>query len=244
MSGHSKWSKIKHQKAVTDVNKGKIFTKLGNAITIAVREGGGVGDPNSNFRLRLAIEKAKDANMPKDNIERAIEKGKGAGGGNNISEIIYEGYGPMGVAFLVETTTDNRARTTAEIKNLFDKSGGKLGEPGSVAFQFQSQGLIVINTEAFDLDEIELSAIDLGVKDLERGDGPELYLYTEKNNLFKIKEQLENKGYRVIKAMEVKTPLNTIKIENPNDAQKLSALVDKLEDLDEVQNVYGNYEIP
>lgn len=242
MSGHSKWSKIKHQKAIGDVSKGLIFTKIANAITIAVREHGGNVDPETNFRLRLLIDKAKSANIPKDNINRAIERGSGKGAGNQIEEIIYEGYGPGGIAILIEAVTDNRARTTSEIKNIFDKSGGKLGEPGSVVFLFNPLGLITTQKTSQNIDEIMMLAIDNGATDVEEDDNKAL-IYTKQEQLMEIKKTLEEKGIPVESAEEILEPFTTIRLIQKEDTDAVISLIDKFEQRDDVQKVYSNFDV-
>lgn len=191
MSGHSKWATTKRQKGITDQKRGAIFTKLGNIIAIASREGG--KDPESNFKLRLVIEKAKEANMPKENIERAIKKGAGELGGAKIEEIIYEAFGPDGVGLIIETLTDNKNRTVSNIKSILNKHGGSLSGSNSVLWKFKKCGVIRINkSEIINLEEFELKLIDLKIEDIEEDDG-ELIVYTKLEELEKIKEELENK---------------------------------------------------
>src|SRR3989344_7207719 len=185
MSGHSKWSTIKRQKGVTDAKRGQAFTKISNAITIAVKQGGGVVDPNSNFKLRLAIDKARDANMPKDNIDRAIKRAEGKGEGA-VEEILYEGFGLGGVAFLIETVTDNRQRTFSEVRNIISKNGGNLGEPGSVSYLFDKVGEIVIQKNGMSFDEIFSIGLEFGVEDIE-DDEQVCFFYIAPNQLFELK---------------------------------------------------------
>lgn len=241
MSGHSKWSKIKHQKAGNDANKGLVFTKLGNAITIAVKEGGGITDPESNFKLRLAVEKARAANMPKENINRAIDRGSGKNTENSLEEVIYEGYGPFGVAVLIEALTDNRARTSSLIKSSLDKAGGKLGEPGSVGFLFQPQGLIAVESEGKDSEEIMMQAIDLGASDVEISEDG-ILIYTKREDLIKIKNELEKLSLKIAAAEEIKKPVSVITLEKKEDLDRITALIDKLEEMEDVQAVHSNYD--
>lgn len=242
MSGHSKWSTIKHQKESNDLKRGQIFTKLANAITIAVRKGKGNSDPESNFYLRLAMDKAKAANVPKENIERAIKRGTRIGE-TNLEEAIYEGYGPGGIAIIVEAATDNKARTTSEIKNLFDKAGGKVSSPGSVSFLFKPVGIITINLNGKNSDEIALTAIDFGAIDIEKED-EKLIVYTEREDLLKIKSALENKGIEIENSEENKIPTSTVEIKSKEETDKILLLMDKLENYDDTQKVCSNFVIP
>lgn len=236
MSGHSKWSKVKHQKATTDVVKGMAFTKAARAITISVREGGGIGDPTHNFHLRLAIEKAHEVNMPKDNITRAIEKGMGAGG-QSFEQIMYEGYAPGGVALVVETATDNRQRTVSEIKNLLERSGGSLGIPGSVSYLFDRSGILTVpKTGSF--DDLFEAAVTAGADDVV--ETTDMYeVYTTVVTLSSVKQKLLEKGIvidntEIIMKPKITVPLNNDKIE------QVEKLVDSLETLDDVQHVFTN----
>src|ERR1700737_373888 len=194
MSGHSKWSSIKHQKAANDAKKGQQFTKMAGEITIAAREGG--GNPDGNYRLRLAMEKARSVNMPHDNIQRAIKRGTGELGGAQIEELRFEGYGPHGVAIMVETVTDNRNRTSSDIRNLFTRAGGNLGATGSVAWMFTREGQVVIDAKGKDPDEIGLEAIELGARDA-RGDGTSVEVVTDPARLEPVRDSLKKKGYKV-----------------------------------------------
>lgn len=242
MSGHSKWSQIKRQKGVSDVKRGQSFTKLSNAITITVREAGGIGDPNSNFKLRLAVEKARAANMPKENIARAIEKGQGKGGGEALEHGVYEGFGPGGVAVIVETVSDNKQRTAPEVKNVFDKNGGILANPGAVSYQFSLKGQITIKKNDKTIDDIFLLAADRGAEDIEEA-GEEVIVYTKPDELSKVKEGLVSEGITVVEAELTRKPSTFVAIENKEIAQKLLSFIDKLEDLDDVQKVYANFDI-
>ncbi len=238
MSGHSKWSKVKHQKATTDVVKGQAFTKASHAITIAVREGGGVVDPSTNFRLRLAIEKARAVNMPKDNIERAILKGKGEGG-EAVESVLYEGYGPHGVACLVEATTDNRQRTASMIKNVFDRFGGSLAGPGAVTYLFTRAGVLVIEkTPALSFDRLMEAALEAGADDVVEKD--DVYeVYTQWTTLMEVKDRLEKSGITVTNAELIMRPTMPIAI----DSQKhgvIESLEESLSELPDVQRVFVN----
>lgn len=238
MSGHSKWSTIKRQKETNDQRRGKVFSKLSKAISIVAKEG---GDPATNFRLRLMIEKAKQVNMPKENIARAIQKGSGGLNGEKWEEVIYEGYGPGGVAVIVETVTDNKNRTTAEIKNIFERGGGNLAAPGAVSFQFKKSGLIVVRKEK-DVDKQLLKLIDLGVDDVEEAtDAVEVYIQPEKLN--ETKEKIENAGFRIPEAELVMQPKVVVEIKEKKKAAKIIKLMTSLEDHDDVQKVYANFDI-
>ncbi len=239
MSGHSKWSTIKRQKETTDKKRGKIFSKFAKAITIAAREG---ADPNTNFKLRLEIERAKQANMPKENIERAVEKAKGGAGEGRLEEVVYEGYGPGGVAIIAEAATDNRNRTTAEIKNLFERAGGRLGGPGVVAYQFKPMGLITIK-KSDNPDEQILKIIDLGVEEVEEAaDALEVYIQSQK--LAEMKEKLSQSGFKILNAELVKQAKNEIQINNSEKAAKVLKLMDILQDHEDIQRVFANFNIP
>ncbi len=240
MSGHSKWSQIKHQKAKNDAKRGKIFTKLIKEITIAARLGG--GDPDMNPRLRLAIEKAKEHNMPKDNIEKAIKKGTGELEGVNYIEVTFEGYGPGGVALLIEAVTDNKNRTSGEIKHIFSKYGGNLGSPGSVAWQFEQKGIIQVDKDKVDEDTILDIALDAGAQDIKNED--DYYeVVTSPQDFVKVKTAIEENNIPVKFADVLMIPQNTVKV-SEKDAEKLMKLLDALEDNDDVQKVHGNYDIP
>ena len=240
MSGHSKWASIKHKKAVTDAKRGKLFTKLIKEITVAARTGG--GDPSGNPRLRTAIAAAKAANMPADNIERAIKKGTGELPGVSYEEVTYEGYGPGGVAIIVETMTDNKKRTVAEIRNIFSKLGGNLGENGCVAWMFSKVGLILVPVENTDEDKLIEVALESGADDVKQ-DGDFYEVYTQMNNLFDVREKLMEAGITVESAEISAVPQSTVTVTG-KDAQKLLKLLSTLEDHDDVQKVYSNMDIP
>ncbi len=211
MSGHSKWAKIHRSKEVSDQKRGQSFTKLSNAITMAVREGNNVGDPEFNFKLRLAIEKAREANMPKDNIQRAVDRAAGKGEGSILEEIIYEGYGPGGVGYLVQTVTDNRQRTVQEIKNIFDRAGGAVASPGSVSFNFSKMGYIQIEVGK-NSEEIMLKVMDLGVLDIEEEGEGVLGIYTSLENLMQIKDKLTQDGLTPQLVETIEKPVNFKKL--------------------------------
>ncbi|OGD87248.1 transcriptional regulator [Candidatus Curtissbacteria bacterium RBG_13_35_7] len=241
MSGHSKWSSIKRQKAVTDTKRGQAFTKCANAITIAVREGGGV-DPASNFKLRLTIDQARALNMPKDNIQRAIERGAGKGEGAIIETVSYEGYAPGKVALIIEAVTDNKNRTTPEIRGTIERAGGTFASVGAVSWMFCEQGLITVEKKSKTIDEIFEIAVESGAEEVEDTDEV-VEIYTKPNEIEKIKNTLIDKGLNVASAELFKKPTTTQKVEDVNTASKILKLIDKLEDLDSVQKVYANFDI-
>ena len=240
MSGHSKWSSIKHKKALTDAKKGQQFTKMAREITIAAREGG--GNPDGNYRLRLAIEKARDVNMPQENVKRAIQRGTGELGGAQMEQLRFEGYGPHGVAILVETVTDNRNRTSSDIRNLFSRAGGNLGTTGSVGWMFSRQGEIVVDANGRDPDEIGLEAIDLGAADA-RVDGKTVDIVTDPAKLETVQQALKKKGYKIDSA-EVTMNASQLVALNEATAPPVLKLLDALEEHDDVQSVYSNIDVP
>jgi YebC/PmpR family DNA-binding regulatory protein len=239
MSGHSKWSSIKHQKAANDAKKGQQFTKMAREISLAAREGG--GNPDGNYRLRLAIEKARDVNMPQDNVVRAIKRGTGELGGATLEELRFEGYGPHGVAIIVDTLTDNRNRTSGEIRNIFSRAGGNLGATGSVAWMFTRQGQITIDAKDRDPDEIGLEAIDLGASDA-RVDGKTVDVVTDPAKLEPVQQGLKKKGYKIDSAEVTMNASQLISL-NEATAPPVLKLVDALEDHDDVQSVYSNMDV-
>lgn len=243
MSGHSKWSTIKRQKGVADQKRGQIFTKLAQNITIAVVSGGGIADPESNFRLRLAIEKAHEANMPKENIQRAILRASDSVSNNNLQEVTYEGYGLGGVAILIEATTDNRARTFSEIKNIFEKNGGNLASKGAVSYLFEQKGLMTVPIENKKSEEIELLLIDAGVEDIEEA-GKDILAYIKPQDLMSVKKKIEEQGLTVLHAELTMEPKDTIKILDLETARKILTFIDILENSDDIQKVHANFEIP
>jgi YebC/PmpR family DNA-binding regulatory protein len=241
MSGHSKWHSIKHKKGAADAKRGKIFTRHANLITIAARAGG--GDPDMNSSLRLAIDNAKKENVPNDNIERAIKRGTGEDkGATQIEELKYEGYGPGKTAVIVECLTDNKNRTLTNIRTIFNKSGGNLGESGSVAWMFERKGVITINAEGNNPDDVELTAIDAGAEDIEREDNI-IEVYTASNNLTTVAENLKNAGFEPENAEVQMIPKQTVKIEDENTAKKVLDFMDALEDDPDVSNVSSNFDI-
>ena len=238
MSGHSKWAQIKRQKGVNDQKRGATFTKMANAITIAVRQGGGIGDPDQNFRLRLAIDAARSSNMPKENIERAIQRAAGKEAGS-LEEVVYEGFAPGGVSVIVEATTDNAMRTSAEVKSLFNKEGASFGQPGSVSYQFKLLGRIILNKGTKTFDEIFNVAVDNGAEDIgEVGD--EVFVYTPSAELIKIKEALSQSGSEIVEADLIRVPITTIVVTDRQQGARVNRFLDALENLDDVQKVYSN----
>jgi YebC/PmpR family DNA-binding regulatory protein len=240
MSGHSKWAQIKRQKGVNDSKRGQIFTKMAREIQIAAREGG--ADPDTNFRLRLAIQRARQINMPQENIQRAISRAAGTGDdGVQLDEVTYEGYGPGGVAIFVEALTDNRNRTVAEVRNVFTRNGGNLGENGSVAWIFEPRGIVAINLDGQDPDEVTLKAIDAGAVDVNQ-DGTMLEVYTDLQDLEKVRQMMERDALNIETAERTFVPKTTVSLEDQK-AQSCVRLIEKLEDLDDVQNVSSNLEL-
>jgi YebC/PmpR family DNA-binding regulatory protein len=242
MSGHSKWATIKRQKGVADVKRGMVFTKLANAIIIAVREGGGITDPESNFKLRLSVDRARSMNMPKENIERAIERATGAGK-DSFNEVLYEGFAPGGAAVIVEAVTDNKLRTTSEVKNIIERNGGTMATPGAVGYLFQQKGEIVVEKNGKSFEDIFMVAAEGGAEDVEDVDGQAL-VYTEPGQLRKVKDFLSENQITVKDAELTRKPLNTVLIEDPETAKKMLAFMEKLEEMDDVQKVYSNFDIP
>jgi len=241
MSGHSKWSTIKRKKGALDAKKGKIFGKLAKEIAVAARIGG--GDASGNPRLRAAILAAKAENMPNDNITRAIRKGSGEGGGAALEEIFLEGYGPAGVALMVETLTDNRNRTVSDVRHLITKYGGNLGEPGCVAWMFDKKGVIVLDREGVNEDELLEAALECGAEDLQ-SDETQFEVLTDPAGFVEVKEALESKGFRPALAEVQMRPKTVVKIEEDKPAQQVLKLVELLEEHDDVSNVFANFDIP
>jgi YebC/PmpR family DNA-binding regulatory protein len=242
MSGHSKWSSIKHKKGAADARRGQLFSKLARGIIVAAREGG--PDPAGNLALQNAIEKAREASMPKDNIERAIARGAGAtGDGEAYEHVTYEGYGPAGVAILVEALTDNRNRTAADVRHIFGKNDGNLGTTGAVAWQFERMGVILCDADRVDEDELMLTAADAGADDVAL-DGSTLQVTTAPEDLAAVRTALEDAGIPYDSAELTMVPKSTVKVEDGSAAKKLLRLVDALEDSDDVQGVYANFDIP
>ncbi|HET8570176.1 MAG TPA: YebC/PmpR family DNA-binding transcriptional regulator [Candidatus Limnocylindria bacterium] len=240
MSGHSKWSQIKRQKGAADVKRGVTFTKMTREIMLAAREGG--GNPEANFRLRLAIDRARAVNMPRDNIQRSIDRATGGGEGAQLESIVYEGYGPGGVSVMVEAATDNRNRTASEVRAAFSRHGGKLGETGSVQWLFEQKGVIEIDAKGKGVDDIELAAIDAGAEDVETSDGL-VTVYTDPASFERVKGALERSGIRADSAEISMRPSNTVHLEG-DQARKVVKLVEALEDLDDVQKVHANFDVP
>lgn len=239
VSGHSKWSSIKHKKGAADAKRGKLFSKLSRAITVAAKEGG--PDPAANATLATAIQKAKDQSMPKDNIERAIQRGAGGAEGETYETITYEGYGPAGVAVLVEAMTDNRNRTAAEVRNIFNRNNGKLGETGTVAWIFERKGSIVVDATVVDEDELMTAAIEAGAEDVAQ-DASIYEIVTDPAEFMAVREALETAGIAYQSAELAMLPKNTVALEQ-SDAKKMLRLIDILEDNDDVQEVHANFDI-
>jgi YebC/PmpR family DNA-binding regulatory protein len=241
MSGHSKWSQIKRQKGANDAKRGAIFTKVAREISVAARLGG--ADPDANYRLRLAMEKARSVNMPADNIKRSIERATGGGDGDQYEEIVYEGYGPGGVALLVEAQTDNRNRTAAEVRSMFTKAGGQLAGSGAVAWQFEPRGLITVARNGIDADEVALTAIDAGAEDVDTDDEEAIEIFTSPGDLERVRASLESAGVAVESAESTMIAKQTVELDAAKARQALR-LVEQLEDLDDVSRVTANFDIP
>lgn len=238
MSGHSKWSTIKRQKGAADAKRGQLFTKFGREIAVAARDG---ADPAANGRLRLAIQRARDANMPMDTIERAIKRAAGSGDASNFQEVSYEGYGPNGVAILVDALTDNRNRAAAEVRSVFTRNGGNLGELGSVRWLFDEKGVVTVELNGSDVDDISLAAIDAGADDFQEDEGI-LEIYTEAARLEEVRAALEASGVDVVSSEVSLIPKMTVAVDQ-DAAQQTMRLIDRLEELDDVQRVYSNVEM-
>jgi len=242
MSGHSKWNNIKRKKEKADGAKAKIFTKIGRELTVAVKEGGSA-DPSANSRLKDCIAKAKAANVPNDNIERIIKKAAGDGNADNYEDVTYEGYGPSGVAVIVEALTDNRNRTAADVRHAFDKFGGNLGTTGCVSFMFNKKGVIVIEREGLDEDTVMTDALEVGASDF-AADGDVFEISTEPADFSGVREDLEKKGYEFVSAEVEMVPDTYTAIADPEVAEKMQKMLDLLEDSDDVQNVWHNWDAP
>jgi YebC/PmpR family DNA-binding regulatory protein len=240
MSGHSKWHSIRHQKGVADARRGQLFTKLTREIIIAVREGG--SNPEANFRLRLAIQKARDNNMPMDNIERAIKKGSGELEGASFTELVLEGYGPSGTAIMVEALTDNRNRTIQEVRSTFSRHGGSLGENGCVSWIFDARGLITVKMDGLDADDLALNAIDAGADDVKM-ESEYVEIYTMPDDLEAVRSALEAKNIPIASAELFKVPKTMVQLDEKAALQTMK-LLEKLEELDEVQHVSSNADFP
>jgi YebC/PmpR family DNA-binding regulatory protein len=242
LSGHSKWSSIKHKKGAADAKRGKLFSKLSRAIIVAAKEGG--GDPANNLALANAIEMARSYSMPKDNIERAVAKGAGEGADAAAFEtVVYEGYGPEGVAVIVEALTDNRNRTASEVRHAFSKHGGSLGATGAVAWQFERHGVVIVPAEGVDEDELFLAAADAGADDLE-ADGSVFQVTSAPESLAAVRTAIEAAGFTVDSAALSMLPKTTVSVEDESAAKRVMRLIDALEDSDDVQDVYANFDIP
>jgi YebC/PmpR family DNA-binding regulatory protein len=240
MAGHSKWAQIKRQKGVADARRGQLFTKLAREISVAAKLGG--GDPDANFRLRMAIQKARAENMPNDNIKRAIDRATSDAGGDHYDEIYYEGFGPGGAAIMVKALTDNRNRTVGEVRAVFTRAGGNLGETGSVNYLFDQLGVITINADGADPDELALQAIDAGAEDIKTADGA-VEVYTAPTALKAVQDALGAQGLQVEDAAITMQPKAMVSL-SEEETIKVVRLMERLEDLDDVQEVYTNVEIP
>jgi len=242
MSGHSKWSTIKHKKGAADAKRGKLFSKLSRAIIVAAKEGG--GDPSTNLALANAVEKARSYSMPKDNIDRAIARGTGADADAGTFEtVVYEGYGPDGVAVLVEALTDNRNRTAADVRHLFAKHGGNLGATGAVAWQFERRGVVLVAADGVDEDELMLAAAEGGADDIEP-DESTFQVTSAPESLSSVREAIEGAGFEVQSAELSMVPKTTVEVADESAAKRVMRLIDALEDNDDVQEVYANFDIP
>jgi len=242
VSGHSKWSTIKHKKGAADAKRGQLFTKLTRALIVAAKEGG--GDPAGNLALQNAIEKARSYSMPKDTIERAIARGSGADAdASQFETIVYEGYGPSGVAVIVEALTDNRNRTAGEVRNVFMKNDGNLGGSGAVAWLFERHGVVVVEAQGVDEDELMLAAAEGGADDVEL-DGSTFEITCAPESLASVREAVDAAGFTVESAELTMIPKTTVEVTDENDAKKVLRLIDQLEENDDVQDVYANFDIP
>jgi YebC/PmpR family DNA-binding regulatory protein len=242
VSGHSKWSSIKHKKGAADAKRGKLFSKLTRAIIVAARDGG--PDPAANLALQNAIEKARSNSMPKDNIDRAVAKGAGTDSDSAAYEtVVYEGYGPAGVALIVETLTDNRNRTAGEVRHTFDKNDGNLGSPGAVAWLFERRGLVLVPADSTDEDELMLAAADGGADDVSL-DGSSYQVLSPAEELASVREAIAAAGFEIESAELTMLPKTTVALEDENEAKKILRLMDQLEENDDVQEVYANFDIP
>lgn len=242
MSGHSKWATIKRQKAVVDAKRGVVYAKMAREIIVAASVGG--ADPAGNFRLRTAIDRAKAEGVPNDNIQRAIEKGAGTGGSDRMEELTYEGYGPGGVAVMVRCATDNRNRTAGDIRSSFSKYGGNLGETGCVGWMFKERGEIVIEkTKDLKEDDLLIAALDAGAEDLDTEDEESAIVYCQPLQLEPVQEGLKKAGYKIVSAEASMDPISTVEITDPDNAKKLLRLLDVLENYDDVQKVFANFDM-
>lgn len=243
MSGHSKWATTKHKKAAADAKRGKVFTKIAKELTIAAKLGG--GDPTGNPRLRLAMEKARAVNMPSDNIKRAVQKGTGELPGVSYEEISYEGYGPGGVALMIDTLTDNKNRSVADLRFILSKNGGNLGETGCVAWIFESKGYLLVEKNKVDEDTLMSVALDAGAEDMKNEEGEDNFeVITDPSDFEAVKETIEKAGIDLVSAEVTKLPKNEIALTGEKEAAQMIRLMEALEDHDDVQDVYANFNIP
>ena len=240
MSGHSQWSQIKRKKGKTDVQRGKLFSKILREITVAAKNGG--GDPKANMRLKAAIESAKEANMPQENIKRAVQKGTGELPGESYEEVTYEGYAPGGVAVMISVLTDNRHRTAPEIRHVFEKQGGNMGSSGAVAWMFERKGLILVDAEKISEDDLLAKALDAGATDMRRAEKA-FEITTAPAEMEAVRDALQKAGVPVLEAQVTYVPQSTVRVEG-KDAASVVRLIEALEELDDVQSVYANYDIP
>lgn len=239
MSGHSKWSTIKRKKEKTDNARAKVFTKIGREIAVAVKAGG--PDPAANSKLKDVIAKAKAANVPNDNIDRIIKKAAGEGNADNYEDVVYEGYGPSGIAVIIEALTDNRNRTAADVRHAFDKFGGNMGTSGCVSFMFSREGVIIIEKEDIDEDKLMEDALEAGASDF-LSDGDVYEIRTEPNDMGLVRDDLEAKGYKFISAEVEYIPSTYTKLSNPDDIQNMGRMLEMFDESDDIQNVYHNWE--
>jgi len=244
MSGHSKWANIKHRKGKQDEQKGKLFTKLGRELIVAAKMGG--PNPEANFRLKIAIQKAKAANMPSENINRAIQRGAGGQESGGLEELVYEGYGPGGAAIMVSVLTDNRNRTAGEIRHIFSKNGGSLGETGCVSWMFEKKGVLTINKQGMNMaeDDLLLLALDKGAEDVRTVDDETVEIITSPQDFQSVKEGLEKEGISFADAELTMVPLTTVEVKDPEQARLLLRLMERLDEHEDVQDSYTNFEIP
>lgn len=238
MSGHSKWAQIKRQKGVADQKKGQVFTKLSNAITLAVKQGGGVVDPSQNFKLRLAMDAAKIQNMPRDNIERAIKRAISRESGE-LEEVIYEGFAPEGISVIIQATTDNPMRTTSQVKSIFSKAGGTFGQPGSVAYQFIQLGEIVLDKANINFDDIFALAVDSGAEDMQEAEDV-IFVYTKPSDLAKVRTVLMSNNLIIKDVGLIRKPINLVHLTDQEKIDKVVNFLDQLEEMDDIQKIYSN----
>lgn len=240
MSGHNKWSTIKRKKGANDAARAKVFTKIGRELAVAVKNGG--PDPNNNAKLRNVIAKAKQNNVPNDNIDRMLKKAADESDSTNFEEIVYEGYGPSGIAVVVEALTDNRNRTASEVRHYFDKAGGNMGTPGSVTFMFDRQGVIVIEKEDVDEDQLMEDALEAGASDFLTDEEDIFEIRTEPNDVGAIRDELEGKGYHIISSEAAYIPQTYTRLESEEDMKNMARMIDMFEENDDVQNIWHNWE--